>query len=164
MIVFNGEASDKAKLYYKIKGANALVIGACIFSVIWCVPVLLICIYYDWIVALFFAPFAFVVIASIVYRFAPTDLNKIQTPVKVEIMPDVMISTGKIFEYARYYDDVKKVIDYGEWYHIVFYWPHKCWSYLCQKDLITEGTIEEFEEYFKDKLVCKKLKGDKSNL
>ena len=158
MITFKGEASDNVKRYFKKMEANALVIGVCIFSVLWCVPVLLICIYYDWIVAMFFAPFAFVVIESIVYRFAPTNLNKIQTPVKVEIMSDVMISTGKNFEYARYYDDVKKVIDFGEWYHIVFYWPHKSWSYLCQKDLITEGTIEEFEELFKDKLVRKELK------
>ncbi|MDE6201764.1 MAG: hypothetical protein K2M47_07840 [Clostridiales bacterium] len=79
-------------------------------------------------------------------------------PTKVSIMSDIMISSGKDFEYGRYYDDVKKVIDYGEWYHMVFYFPHKIVYYVCQKDLITEGTIEEFEEYFKDKLVRKKLK------
>ncbi|MDE7405873.1 MAG: hypothetical protein K2M89_03245 [Clostridiales bacterium] len=158
MITFSGEVSDNAKLYKKKVGANAFMIGACIFSVIFCIPVLLFCIYCDWLAAMFFAPFAVIVIAGIVYRFAPTNISKVQAPFKVEIMPDIMLCTGKTFEHARYYDDVKKVIDCGEWYHMVFYMGQKNYDYICQKDLITEGTIEEFEEYFKDKLVRKLIR------
>ena len=49
--------------------------------------------------------------------------------------------------------DVKKVIDEGEWYQIIFYFPYKLAECICQKDLIVEGTIEEFEELFKDYIV-----------
>ena len=51
--------------------------------------------------------------------------------------------------------DVKKVIDKGNFYIILFYFPHKDVNFICQKDLIVEGTIEEFEELFEGKIVRK---------
>ena len=48
---------------------------------------------------------------------------------------------------------VKQIIDYGEWYDIVFYMGDKDISAVIQKDLIVNGTIEEFEQLFKDKIV-----------
>lgn len=51
--------------------------------------------------------------------------------------------------------DVKKVIDRGNFYEIIFYFPHKDCFFICQKNLIVEGTIEEFEELFADRLVRK---------
>ena len=38
-------------------------------------------------------------------------------------------------------------------YVIKFYIPEQCINCVCQKDLIVEGTIEQFEEMFKDKIV-----------
>ena len=155
MIVFKGEVSDNARFFMKKLEARFLIIITSIVSIIFCIPVLVSCIYIDWICALFFVPLAFAVFSGVIYRFIPTDLKKIRMPTKVSIMSDIMISSGKDFEYGRYYDDVKKVVDYGEWYHMVFYFPHKIVYYVCQKDLIIEGTIEEFEALFKDKLVRK---------
>ena len=51
--------------------------------------------------------------------------------------------------------DVKKVLDYGEFYDIIFYFPNKVLNCICQKDLIVEGTIEEFEKLFEDKIMRK---------
>lgn len=48
-------------------------------------------------------------------------------------------------------EDVKSVIDMGNFYWIEFYLP-KCMYFLCQKDLIKEGSIEEFETLFADKI------------
>ena len=50
--------------------------------------------------------------------------------------------------------DIKKIIDFGNFYYIKFYFPfnHYC---ICQKNLITQGTIEEFEQLFKDEIVRK---------
>lgn len=159
MIVFSGAVSDNARFFMKKLEARMLIIVTSIVSIIFCIPIVLLCIYVDWISVIMFIPFVFAVLSGVFYRVIPTDLKKIRMPTKVSIMSDIMISSGKDFEYGRYYDDVKKVVDYGEWYHMVFYFPHKIVYYVCQKDLITEGTIEEFEELFKDKLVRKKLKG-----
>lgn len=158
MITFNGEVSDNARFFMKKLEANTVIIVSCIFFAIFSIPIILLGIYDDWIAAVFFAPLSLPVLFGVLYRTIPTDLKKIRMPTKVSIMSDIMISSGKDFEYGRYYDDVKKVVDYGEWYHMVFYFPHKIVYYVCQKDLIREGTIEEFEELFKDKLVRKKTK------
>ena len=48
---------------------------------------------------------------------------------------------------------VKKVIDRGEWYDIIFKYGNMSNSWVCQKDLIKKGTIDEFEEIFKSKIL-----------
>ena len=52
----------------------------------------------------------------------------------------------------RFIDDVACVYDKGSFYWISFSLA-KSLYFVCQKDLIKEGTIEEFEELFKDKIV-----------
>ena len=53
---------------------------------------------------------------------------------------------------------IKRVIDAGEFYYIVFSDINN--SYICQKDLLINGTIAEFEYYFKDKLKKRKMAKD----
>lgn len=53
-------------------------------------------------------------------------------------------------------DDVKKIIDYGNFYKIKFYFPNTGRSLICQKSLITGGTIEDFEQLFGGLIVRKK--------
>lgn len=52
---------------------------------------------------------------------------------------------------ARRIINVKKVVDYGDSYGIIF--QHQIISAFCQKDLITEGSIEAFETLFVGKIV-----------
>ena len=59
---------------------------------------------------------------------------------------------------VRNINDIKKIVDYGDWYKIYFYFPHKSNAFICQKDLIMQGTIEEFEEMFAGYIVKKQLK------
>ena len=49
-------------------------------------------------------------------------------------------------------DSVQTVFDYGKWYHFKFDYTNRDMYFVCQKDLISQGTIEEFEELFKDKI------------
>jgi len=52
---------------------------------------------------------------------------------------------------------VNRVDDYGEWYHFVFEFGDRDVLFVCQKDLIVEGTIEEFESLFEGKIVRKEV-------
>lgn len=47
-------------------------------------------------------------------------------------------------------NEVKKVIDYGECYFIIY--TDVAQAIVCQKDLIKEGTLEEFETIFAGKI------------
>ena len=62
---------------------------------------------------------------------------------------------AEIGDTYHHFDDVKEILDLGYAYYFKFYGkPGHCF-FLCQKDLITQGTIEEFEEIFADLIVRK---------
>ncbi len=48
--------------------------------------------------------------------------------------------------------DVESVCDYGEFYDISFSFGNKCEYFVCQKKLLTKGSLLEFEELFDGKL------------
>ena len=58
---------------------------------------------------------------------------------------------------TRKLSKVKKVLDCGEVYYIIFKFGDITNSWICQKDNIISGTIEEFESLFQSKIV-KELK------
>lgn len=60
---------------------------------------------------------------------------------------------GDQFHDIKSIDRVKSVIDYGEWYKFEFRLPGNSQRFICQKDLITQGTIEDFENLFADKII-----------
>ncbi len=72
------------------------------------------------------------------------------TPQKVYIDGDMIVSKSNAAVDTRFMKDVKEVRDYDEFYYFVF----KAYSYrfVCQKDLLTQGTIEEFENLFTGKI------------
>lgn len=70
-------------------------------------------------------------------------------PVKVSIDESTIRRFAENGIYAsRELEDVKKILDMGSFYHFVFYFPHKDIGFICQKNLIEKGTIEEFETRF----------------
>ena len=77
-------------------------------------------------------------------------------PYRITIEDEKIVCDGsvEVEYYSKDILDVKKVLDYGSFYYIKFYFRDiiPC---LCQKDLIVKGTIEEFEELFADRLVRK---------
>lgn len=58
---------------------------------------------------------------------------------------------------------IKKVIDYGNYYLLNFNKWDKSNSIVCQKDLISKGSIPEFEQIFKCKIICKHKKIKSNN-
>ena len=48
---------------------------------------------------------------------------------------------------------IKKVLDVGDCYYLIYADINNC--IVCQKNLLVEGTIEEFEELFQGKIVRK---------
>lgn len=47
---------------------------------------------------------------------------------------------------------VKKVIDAGDWYYVIFKLGDVSNAFVCQKDLLREGTLEQFEALFEGKI------------
>ena len=158
MIVFEGEVSEKERdLAVRITNRIMLWIG-----IIAPLPFVAVTIYVgvcvDYIYLLFLLTYvAFSVIWGFFVKPGEKDKGDI-TPIKVEIDDEHVIKeTTKNYNTYRV-DEVKRVEDYGDFYRIIFYFPHCDRFCICQKDLITQGTIEEFEEMFAGYIVKKQLR------
>ena len=74
-------------------------------------------------------------------------------PKRIHTEDEYIISiTDKDTNY-RLISDVKQVLVYDDFYELVFPFGKISDSYICQKSLLTKGTLDEFEALFENKLV-----------
>ena len=163
MIVFEGDVCEECRRWLSNHIRIGFVLAFTLSGIIVSIPFWMLCIYLDWIYAIFFIPCYLLGPLLVIIIVLFPNKTKQPPPIYVAIIKDTMIAkvkinNGSIIKYDNSVEHVKKVIDFGDWYFISFHVFHKNPSFICQKDLITEGTIEEFEELFKDKLVRKELK------
>ena len=157
MIEFYGELSEKSKQYLlKENSLIGLLAGIFIVIVFGTVTVVIAQIFNLWIL-LWIIPFY--VLVALIAMFAPY-LQKKKTlslliPKKISIDEEnIYYDLEKISEYKPLYS-VKRVFDYGDLYLIKFYFPRVS-GYVCEKSLIKQGSIEEFEKIFEGKIERKK--------
>lgn len=165
MIEFKGKLSSKCKEYliddsWRITFFTILII---------CIPFIVLTIVltfkFDWIYSLIFIPIAlFMFFGSLKpstksYEMFFGKNGKIfegELQWNIIIDQNLISAEGIQRSETKNLDDIKKVVDMGDFYKIYFYFPHKSNLFVCQKDLIIKGTIEEFEDLFSAKIMRKK--------
>lgn len=155
MISFKGELSHKAKKFVKKKHLKAAIILSVVESAIFSVPVVLLGILWNPVALLFFGVVAMIPAMNIVVWVYAQDYltqidfdNGVIYPYFTQPNTAEQVSGG-----SKDFDAVKAVVDYGDFYYLDLF--VKVSSYVCQKDLLVEGTIEEFEALFADRLTRK---------
>lgn len=154
MIEFNGYLTGKSQKFF-CKQIVKLQQKIILFTLI---PIFIILMIVFYLVFDVIALYPEVIISEIILSALALLLPNIQTkkekekitPQKVYIENDMIVSKSNAAVDTRFMKDVKEVRDYGEFYYFVF----KAYSYrfVCQKDLLTQGTIEEFESLFAGKI------------
>jgi fumarate reductase subunit C len=157
MIEFSGEISDKCKSYL-IKH-NALValwgtlIPAIFLSVCFIIGYVLIDEFALWMFLLCEMFIVLVIVLAflspIIYR-KKTFINMIPKIIRVneDGSIDAEIGTACIHKVI---DDIKQIIDFGDWYYIVFKFPKRV-NLICQKDIMLAGNVNDFESIFSNKI------------
>lgn len=158
MIEFYGELSDECKIARAKKISKNNGIMFLIVTIVISMPALIFGIINDvWYYAL--ALIALFAIVTIVAFITPKNrILSLKVPTRLVIENDTISTTtlgGKNPMKTKPLSKVKKVIDAGGWYYIIFKFGDISNSWVCQKNLIIKGTIEEFEELFKEKIVRK---------
>ena len=155
MIVFEGKLSEQSKKALNKELSLLKLISMIIMSVIVAIPITFLVIKDGliWVVAYAFIPVLLIggslpVPKKNEHLFCPTRILIDSSSNELS----VILNNNKI---TRCFDDIVCVNDFGEHYKIKFKFPHKSIYFLCQKDLIVQGTLEEFETLFKDKIVHK---------
>lgn len=153
MIEFKGKISAKCKKYILRRESETALKGGLIAISIFFVPIIIYSFLVNWIFVI-----GLPVLGFILFCAAMPPLGKSQEkilPTHLIIDDDEIISESPFFSYVRSFSEVKQVLDMGEWYHIIFFYPARNPRFVLQKDLIVQGTIEEFEKLFEDYLVVK---------
>lgn len=153
MIEFNGELSEKCKNYILKRESMISLISASIVSFLFMIPLLVVIFMYDWIFVIAI-PVLMIFVALSAVRPPEKYYGKI-IPKRITINDDDMESCGEEFSCLGLVSQVKKVVDMGEWYHIFFNYPYRNPRFVCQKDLIKQGTLDEFEKIFEGKIIRK---------
>lgn len=155
-MVFEGNLSEKCMVWLEREMKKSAVAAGLISCGVISIPIILMGIFISkWVLLFLLIPVTIVILAACTLS---TDTRKNvmnNIPIKIEIGSTGLAMETRTVFVRRNMDDVKKVWDFGEWYQITFYFGYKNAFFICQKDLIKEGTIEEFEEMFADKLVRK---------
>lgn len=146
MIVFRGELSEENKKRLNRGMRTVNIITAAILSAILAVFITLAVVYDDTVWAIAYAIIPVMLLASALP--VPSKKQNLVCPEEI-IFDDTTVSiTGDVFGQKREISQIKKIVDLGTCYKIVFYFPNNSFHCLCQKDLIVEGTIEQFEQRF----------------
>ncbi len=79
--------------------------------------------------------------------------QKSYTPHHIIVDETHITCKAEAFAEIRSIKDVKMVIDHGDFYEFVFPFGKVSKNFVCQKDLLLKGTLEDFEELFAGKVV-----------
>lgn len=101
-----------------------------------------------------------IIILSIILFAILYMLPRIQTkkekekiiPRRVYIENDIITCQSNALVESRTIQDVKEVRDYGDFYYLEFPFGKYSYRFVCQKDLLTQGTLADFEFLFAGKI------------
>ena len=156
MIEFKGELSEACKNFVVNNESNMARFSSMIASIPFAI-IDIVWSFYDNLIYLIVLPLLVMCVFLAGIKPGKKSYGFLMTK-RVEIEDGYLGSEGDKFTETRRIDQIKNVIDYGEWYKINFTFPNKSQRFICQKDLITQGTIEEFEAMFEGKIIRKKIK------
>ena len=156
MLEFKGELSDICKKSILKEQSITGVIVAFIVAIFGGVIVITLAYILNWMELLFFLiPLILIVpiIASAPYLQKNKTLE-ISVPQRIVIdgkEESLYIALGKPTRIIKKsLLSIKSVEDNGDWYYLKLRFP-KLGGFICQKNLLTEGSIEEFEALFQGK-------------
>lgn len=154
MIEFTGYLTGAAKKYFFKRGTKYLqniFLGAAILV---SPPIVMFAVRIQSLLLIVGYIIATSVILIAPYLQVKSDKDK-YVPKLIRIQDNILLSASDGITESRYIEEVKEVRDYGEYYALVFPMGKLSEKFVCQKDLLTKGTLEEFEALFEGKIVRK---------
>ena len=161
MIIFKGKLSDKVNKYVvqefkKVSiwvGLILLLVGVVSLSMCFLISDN---IFMDIIIAMFIVTWIVtcIVMLLLIIKYTKKNLSRI-----VEVTEDYISCEFEeksiVYEkpITRELEQITDVQDFGDYYIVYFSKIIRTQCFVCQKNLITQGTLEEFESLFEDKLV-----------
>ena len=152
MIVFEGKIYGECKKKLLKKETKIQFFVSLITSIIFSFFITLATVFADTLFALFFIP----ILMLLVFSALPPSKKAQKTFVPIKIFIDLeeqtIVHQCEKTERFHMLNSVERVLDYGEFYELIFQFEDRDPYFVCQKSLLTEGTLEEFEALFEGKI------------
>lgn len=155
MIEFKGELSKNCKKFLFKQQTSAQFFASLIVSLIASMIILLIAIPDNLNLLLLFVPLALLVGCSLLPPGKDSQKSFVPKRIYVDIEEGEIVHECEKLKRSHSIKSVKSITDYGEWYYFEFEFGDRDMYFICQKDLIARGTIEEFENLFQGKIIKK---------
>ena len=156
MIEFRGFLSGNAEKHFWNK-SRKLVQKLLLASTLFLLPIILYGAYQiqSWGIIVCYAA-ACVAIQACTYIPKSKKEKMAFTPKRIYTEDGYIICVGEKYEEYKEIADVEKVIDYGDFYELLFPFGKISDKFICQKDLLIKGKLEDFESLFEGKIRRKK--------
>ena len=160
MSEFRCEISEVCKKYLFQKLA-IFIMFSFLFTCVLCLSIIIVILsklnILEWwiIVLIILAALVSCVLATVSPYIYKAKTLKSFTPKSIKIDKEEICAEFENEYMNKSMDEVKKVYDLGEWYYVVLKFP-KLANLVCQKDLLINGSIEEFEKLFFNKIKRKR--------
>ena len=147
MVKFEGQLNEECKKFLKRQKFFAAVVSIA-FSFTTTAPIIIV---FALAVTKWIFLCLILLLAFFIYQYY---YDRMGYPISIIVDQDYVKGIGEkqYQEYSTSIEKVVEVIDMGSWFRIKLDFKINMFL-ICQKDLLVEGTLEEFEEIFKDKLV-----------
>ncbi len=147
MVRFEGQLNEECKKFLKRQKFFAPVVSIA-FSFTTTAPIIIV---FALAVTKWIFLCLILLLAFFIYQYY---YDRMGYPISIIVDQDYVKGIGEkqYQEYSTSIEKVVEVIDMGSWFRIKLDFKINMFL-ICQKDLLVEGTLEEFEEIFKDKLV-----------
>lgn len=156
MIEFNGELTGKCKKFLIKEQIKSQTVASLIVTFIFLVPTILIAIQWGPKVLAFFALNLLMVIFSLLPPSKKAQEVFMPRCVFFDFEEETVVYQNlRNEEQFRMISSIEQILDFGEWYYLKFEYSDRAPYFVCQKSLITQGTIEEFERVFGERIVIK---------
>ena len=154
MIEFNGYLTGVSEKFFFKKYVTYMQ-NAFIFGLVMVLPLIFMLMRIFQTFSIFYGYCVVFAYAMIAVRIKTPKGRKEITPKRIYVIDDNLICISDKQSESRGVGLVKTAYDYGEFYFLSFPMGKKSCNFVCQKDLLTQGTLEEFEKLFDGKIVRK---------
>ncbi len=156
MIEFKGEQTGACKRFLFKKYAKVQMITMLALAAFWAIPAIFLSTL-DAAAANLLSNLLFIAVAvQAILAFIPFgkfDRSLVLSKrIYIDLEEGAIVRETHKSEEFRMLSAVERVLDYGAWYVMLFDIGNGARCYACQKDLLTQGTLEEFEALFEGKI------------
>lgn len=155
MVEFSGYITGSAEKHYWKKSRRAVTIAMSLAALLVAVPFVVFSISSKNWEMLSIAVLGVVFVYSITFIPIGKKQRLDFTPSKIFVQDEYLVCVGKKFTESAAIEDVVKLVDYGEFYDLSFPFGKLNDKFVCQKSLLSKGTLEEFEALFEGKIIRK---------